>query len=287
MWKEQNTVTLYKQKSFLEKWLTSGYTPLREKNNFINILYVKTKTLFFFAKRLSLYSVSSLSCACGIGISMVCISIHLFSFIYWEQPSSNYFAQINKGVFMTSATQLYKSPFAYPAGDPSLQVTERFFKKCSLMSSSSFCGEQVYSDCAKFCNWTKKSSVFAFTIVKSNGMLSTASSRSLLVRGWRSRRLCARAPGRLFASTGAPVWMRSSSMQERTMDRPVELFITPRFHGVLNSNEEKLWLGTAFWLKRWKPLEQYHYHLGKSAEGAQVTVPHGLHSVRRNCYNLL
>lgn len=168
--------------------------------------------------------------------------LHFHQFIFlllimWCNPHLNYFAQINKGVFVTSSTNLHKTPFAYPAGDPSLQVTERFFKKCSLMSSSSLCEEHVYSDCAKFCNWTKKCSVFALTGVKSNGMLSAPPSRSLVVRGWRSRRVCARAPGRLFVSTGAHMWMKSSSRQERTVDRPVELFITPRFHSVLKLNK--------------------------------------------------
>lgn len=173
-----------------------------------------------------------------------------------------------------------KHKFAYPAGDPSLQVTERFCKKCSLMSSSSLCEEQVYSDCAKFCNWTKKSSDFAFTGVKSNGMLSAAA------RGGRSRRGCAQAPGRLCASIRALMWTKRSSMQERTVNRPVELLITPAYCN-LNLSEQKLWFGTAFFWKGRKTLEKYHYHFGKAAEGARVTVPHGLLSLRRNCYYLL
>lgn len=130
------------------------------------------------------------------------------------------------------------------------------------MSSSSFCEEHVYSDCAKFCNWTKKWSVFAFTGVKSNGMLSAPSTRSLLVRGWRSRRVCARAPGRLFASTGALMWMKSSSRQKRTVDRPVELFITPRFHSVVSLNKKNSGLVQRSFKKRWKPLEKYPYWKG-------------------------
>lgn len=115
-------------------------------------------------------------------------------------------------------------PFTHPAGDPSLQVTESFFKNFSLMSSSSFCEEHVYNDCARFSSWAKKSSAFAFTGVKSSGMLSAP-----LGGCRRARRVWAGAPGPLFASTGAPRWMKSNSRQERTGDTP-ERLITPRIH---------------------------------------------------------
>lgn len=141
---------------------------------------------------------------------------------------------------------------------------------------SSFCEEHVYSDCANFCNWTKKMSAFALTGLKSNGMLSTASSRSPVVRGWRSRPVCARAPGILFASTGALIWMKRSSRQVRTVNWPVELFITLRFHSVLNLNKKNSALVRRSLKKDGNLLKDIT--IGKSAEGAQVTVPHVLGS---------
>lgn len=64
-------------------------------------------------------------------------------------------------------------------------------------------------------------------------MLSVPSSRSVLVRGCRCTR---RVPGALFPSTGALMWMKSSSRQKRTVDRP-EQFIPPRFRW-LNSSRK-------------------------------------------------
>lgn len=119
--------------------------------------------------------------------------------------------------------------FTYPAGDPSLQVTDTFFKKCSFMSWSSFCAEHGYSDCAKFFICTMKLSMLPSTAVKSNGKLSAPSTRSLFTAGCCcARRACARPPGALFASTGALMWMKSSSKQERTADRPAEPLTAPR-----------------------------------------------------------
>ena len=67
----------------------------------------------------------------------------------------------------------------YPAGDPSLQVTDTLFKKCSFMSWSSFCAEHGYSDCAKFLICAMKLSMLLSTAVKSNGKLSGPSTSSL------------------------------------------------------------------------------------------------------------
>lgn len=130
------------------------------------------------------------------------------------------------------------------------------------MSSSSFCEAHVYSDCANFCSWTKKCSAFPFTGVKSKGMLSAPSSRSMALRGWRTCLVCAGAPGRLFDPTGALMWMKSSSREERTVDKPVELVITPRFHSVLKLNKKTSGVAQSSFGKRCKPLEKYQYWKG-------------------------
>lgn len=146
------------------------------------------------------------------------------------QPGLGAFAGLtkNKRLHNESYRLRVRSQLTYPAGDPSLQVTDTLFKKCSFMSWSSFCEEHLYKDCAKFLICTIKLSMLGSTAVKSNGKLSGPSTRSLFVGGCCTGRVCARPPGTLLVTTGALMWMRTSSKQERTVDRPPEPPMTPR-----------------------------------------------------------
>lgn len=161
---------------------------------------------------------------------MVLLSLHF----YYHQLGSLIFLY-SKSVFFTDEIGVMRFPAStHPAGEPSLHVTETFLSKCSLMSWSSFCDEHLYSDCAKFFTCTMKLSMLASTAVKSSGKLSAPSSRTDRLSSSSSpcccweRRICARPPGTLLASSGALKWMRSSSTQERTGDTPARLPIIPQ-----------------------------------------------------------
>lgn len=120
--------------------------------------------------------------------------------------------------------------FAYPAGDPSVQVTETFFRVCNFMSGSSFCAEHAYSDCVRFFICTTKLSMLASTAVKSNGKLSAPSNDPRPTTGWCCcwRRFCARPPCKLLASPSELNWIRSrNSEDKRIMDRPGDALIIP------------------------------------------------------------
>lgn len=120
----------------------------------------------------------------------------------------------------------------YPADEPSLQVTDTLFKRCSFMSCSSFCAEHGYRDCARFFTCTMKLSMLLSTAVKSKGKLSGPSIRCcsgvVVCCCCCTRRVWARPPRTRRVSTGALMWMKSISRQERTADSLAELLNPPR-----------------------------------------------------------
>lgn len=61
----------------------------------------------------------------------------------------------------------------YPAGLPSLQVTDVLSRRCRRRSSLSCCAEQGYRDCARLLTCAMKLSMLPSTAVKSRGKLST------------------------------------------------------------------------------------------------------------------
>lgn len=107
----------------------------------------------------------------------------------------------------------------YPAGLPSLQVTDVFTRKFSFMSWSSFCAEHGYRDCARFFTCVMKLSMFSSTAVKSRGKLSVVSPLSArCVGGGGERRGCGLRPPRNLRAHRAPDCITTSRNGTRSSD---------------------------------------------------------------------